>query len=165
MGHRSHHLCWLSRLLCCWRTAFSWCCLAYPWRWDRCLCLPVDNQGCAGGGKTQGNKFGCWARALCLWLTFRVLTDRQTDRQTESIWVPVLFVCFSSAPGESWAVGAFLCCSEFSVSLCVVQTVSSNSPWTAFGFIAAIKREHRGGSSCAVRLFRRQGYRIHVVLF
>lgn len=98
MGHRSHYLCWLSRLLCCWRTAFSWCCLAYPWRWDRCLSLPVDNQGCAGGGKTQGNKFGCWARALCLWLTFRVLTDRQTDR----VYLSSCFICLFQF--SSWGV-------------------------------------------------------------
>lgn len=115
MGHRSHHLCWLSRLLCCWRTAFSWCCLAYPWRWDRCLCLPVDNQGCAGGGKTQGNKFGCWAGALCLWLTFRVLTDRQTDR----VYLSSCFISVSVQLLGSLGPWVLSCAVQSSLSVCV----------------------------------------------
>lgn len=86
-------------------------------------------------------------------------TDTQTDR-----------VCLSSFYLSQFSFGAVLghgCSAVLLRAFCQFVWCRQGviSPWIAFGFIAAISGEHRGGSSCATRLFHIQGERIHAFLF
>lgn len=110
MRPRSHHLCWLLDFLCSPNPAWQIledgpAACASQW----------IIRGVAGGGRMQGNQFGSWARAL--WLAFRVLTDRQTDRW--SLFELLLFLSVSVQLLRSLGPRMLSCPVQSFLSVCV----------------------------------------------